>query len=432
MKPQLGAEHYKRDSCRLCDGHELELVVPIGKSPVGGAFVTESKLNTRQEPYPLDLYQCGGCGHVQLLDVVSPEVLFGDYSYFSGRTGLLNHFRDYSARVIEETSLKPGSLVVDVGSNDGGFLSFFKQRGMRVLGIDPAANVAAHANESGIETLPVMFDAQAAESIRSGYGMADIVSANNVYAHVDDMRGLTRDIKSIMKPGGKFYFEVSYLLDVVDKMLLGTIFHEHLSYHSVKPLDAFLRSEGLQLTNVRRVPIQGGSLICTAEHAQEGAPVPEVVESLIRLEEERGVYRGGFFDSLNSRIEGTKRDMGELVSRINSEGGSIAAFGAARGGILMTYLFDFGRHIKFIVDDDPHKQGLFSPGMHIPVLPSSELTKRMPDYTVVLAWVHSDAIVRANTEYLSKGGTFITFFPEVKLVVGEHPSQAARSGARGG
>ncbi len=412
----MNTSHYKRMTCRLCDARSLDMTVPLGASPIGGAFVTKERLGDRQELYPLDLYQCRACGHVQLLDVVNPKLLFGNYSYFSGRTGLVKHFAEYADSVMDRNRLPEGSFIVDVGSNDGAFLKFFRDKGMRVLGVDPATNVAEFANASGIETLPLMFDMATASQIRSDYGPADIITANNVFAHTDDMQGMLCSVRSLLGDKGLFYFEVSYLLDVIDKMLLGAIFHEHLCYHTVKPLALFLKHHGMELIDVERVPIQGGSLICTVQHLGGGRLVAPSVAELIELEESRGVYQEGFFKPFCEQLTKVKSGMQSLLADINVRRESIAAYGAARGGVFIPYLFDLSRHIEYIVDDDPHKHGLFSPGYHIPVLPMAALYERQPHYVIILAWVHSKSIIEKNHKYLEMGGKFITFFPSIKVV----------------
>lgn len=412
----MESNYTRRKTCRLCDGTDLKLVVPVGSSPVGGAFVSKDKLAQKQELYPLDMYQCGTCGHVQLLDVVNPQLLFADYTYFSGRTGLKKHFAEYAGNIMQATKLKKGSLVVDVGSNDGAFLDFFKNEGMRVLGIDPAGNVAQYANKSGIETLPLMFDLKTADLIRKKYGPADIITANNVFAHTDDLKGMAQSVRKLLNDDGLFYFEVSYLLDVIDKILLGTIFHEHLSYHTVKPLASFLDRQGMELINVERVPIQGGSLIGTARIKSGKSRPSASVNELIRLEENTGVYQPGYFDPFVQKLTEIKASLAKLIGDISAQGQTIAAYGAARGGTLITYLFDLGRHIKYIADDDPAKQGLYSPGNHIPVLPTTSMKEKPVDYIIILAWVHSQSIIKNNRKYLEMGGKFITFFPHIEVV----------------
>ncbi|HJX05945.1 MAG TPA: NAD-dependent epimerase/dehydratase family protein [Candidatus Nanoarchaeia archaeon] len=417
LNSRKGKDHYKRVSCRLCNSDKLVLVVPIGESPVGGAFVTKDKLKQKQATYPLDLYQCNSCGHVQLLDVVDPNILFSSaYSYFSGKTSLIKHFANYSKKVMDENKLKKGMFVVDIGSNDGAFLGFFKEKGIRTLGIDPASNVAEYANKQGIETLPVMFDMKAVEYIKEKYSKADIITANNVFAHADNLKEMAAGVRELLKKDGLFYFEVSYLLDVIDKMLLGTIIHEHLCYHTIKPLALFLRNQGLELIDVERVSIQGGSIICKAQLLGGRRSVSPLVDELIRLEESRGVYHQGFFDSFNKRLAELKKELNESLRSLEMQGKKIAGFGAARGGTLITYLFDLGKYMKYIVDDDETKQGFYSPGFHIPVLPTSAMYERKPDYVIILAWVHSKSIIKNNRKYLENGGKFITFFPKIEVI----------------
>lgn len=408
--------HYKRSTCRLCESTALVVRVPLGSSPIGGAFVTNGQLGVQQETYPLDLYQCLDCEHVQLLDVVHPDLVFADYSYHSGRTGLVNHFAKYADRVIEQCSLAEGSLVVDIGSNDGSFLRFFKQRGMRVLGIEPSSEVAAVAEASGVPTARMRFDEAAAQDISQAHGLADVVTANNVFAHIDDLPSVLKGVRTLLKGSGVFVFEVSYLLDVIDNVLLGAVFHEHLCYHAVKPLRSFLARHDMELIDVERVPIQGGSLICYAQHAGGHRRVAHSVARLAQLEDDRAVASDEFFRPFLEQIGAARMALTAAITDATASGDRIAAYGAARGGTLMTYLFDLGRHIEFIVDDDPHKQGTFSPGWHIPVLPVEALAERKPAIIVILAWVHSRAIIERNRSFLAAGGKFITFFPSIRVI----------------
>ncbi|MBN2052415.1 NAD-dependent epimerase/dehydratase family protein [Candidatus Woesearchaeota archaeon] len=416
IKTRVGVDHYKRTSCRLCNSDKLVLVVPVGESAVGGNFVPKNKLKEKQATYPLDMYQCKTCGHVQLRDVVSPKILFTDYSYFSGKTSLRKHFAEYSKKVIDENNLKKGAFIIDIGSNDGAFLEFFKEKGMKALGIDPAENVAEYANKQGIETLPVMFDMQAVEQIKKKYGKADIIAANNVFAHADNLKEMAKGISELLKPNGLFYFEVSYLVDVIDKMLLGTIFHEHLSYHTIKPLASFLKEQGLELIDVERVSIQGGSIICKAQLVGGNRKAAPIINELIAMEESRGLYDKGFFDDFNKSLAELKNKMNDLLPDMASKKKKIAGFGAARGGTLIMYLFDLGKYMQYIVDDDETKQGYYSPGYHLPVLPTKTMYDKKPDYVIILAWVHSKNIILNNRKYLEQGGKFITFFPRVEVI----------------
>jgi hypothetical protein len=408
---------HHRTTCRLCDGQRLELVVPIPATPVADAFVTKEMLDEPQECFPLDMYQCQDCGHVQLLDVVDPQILFRQYSYFSGRSpGLVKHFREYADNVMKRTQFPPSSLAVEIGSNDGCFLRFFQEREYRVLGIDPAENIARVANEAGIETWPEFFDMQLAERIVNERGPAKVVAANNVFAHTDDMAGMAQAVRRLIDDDGVFVFEVSYLLDVIDHMLLGTIFHEHVCYHSVRPLDAFLRRHDLELIDVERVTIQGGSLICTAQRQGGPRQISSSVGELKELENQRALYNPATLRQFAAQLDAIRGEVAYVVANLRKNGSSLAAFGAARGGTLLIYLFGLGESLDFIVDDSPDKQNLYSPGHHIPVLPTAAMYERRPDYVFILAWVHSKAIIQNHQRYLDEGGQFITCFPRLEVV----------------
>jgi SAM-dependent methyltransferase len=415
----MTARHFRRSTCRLCESSRLELVVPLTPTPVADDYVAAERVGEIQECYPLDMYQCLACGHVQLLDVVDPEILFRHYSYFSGRSaGLVKHFREYANHVLGVTRLPKGSLVVDIGSNDGCFLGMFAERGMRALGVDPAENVAAQANANGIETLPRFFNAEAASDILREYGPAQVVAANNVFAHTDDLAGMADSIRRILADDGVFVFEVSYLLDVIDHVLVGSIFHEHVCYHSVIPLDAFLRRHGLELIDVRRVGIQGGSIIGTAQRVGGPRSVAATVDELKNLERERRLDRPETVRTLSQRLNALADSTHQTLQRLHDEGKSIAGFGASRGGTLIIYHFRLGELLKFLVDDSPDKIGRFSPGYHIPVLSTQALYDGKPDYAFILAWVHTKPIIANHQRYLQQGGKFISCYPRVEIVSG--------------
>ncbi len=413
----MNAPVTRRTTCRLCGSSELELVVPITATPPGDAYVTKERLHEPQDCFPLDMYMCRACGHVQLLDVVNPNILFGHYTYFSGNSpGLVKHFEEYASAVIRKHAVPKDALVVDIGSNDGTFLRFFKQHGCRVLGIDPAENIARFASERGIETLPEFMTPELARRVRADYGPARVVSANNVFAHTDDMAGMADSVRELLADDGIFVFEVSYLMDVVDKMLLGTIFHEHLCYHTVAALQSFLRRHGLELFDVERVSIQGGSLIGAAQRIGGPRTVAPSVDALLALERERKLAEPATLKQFSAEVNRVRDEMRDLLRRLHNEGNTLAGFGAARGGTLLLYHFELGPLLKFIVDDNPEKQGMYSPGHHIPVLPTSALYEQKPEFAVILAWVHSKPIIRNHQRFLEQGGSFITCFPHMMVV----------------
>ena len=410
----------RRKTCRLCDGTKLELVVPLLPTPVAEKYVTRENLHEQQESYPLDLYMCLECGHVQLLDVVDPKFLFSDFTYASANTkALVQNFEETAEATCSRYHVAPKSLVVDIGSNDGSLLRCFQKRGMRVLGVDPATEIAQRAIDAGIPTIVDFLTADLAQKIRKEHGPAAVVCAFNVYAHADDLAGMTDSIRGLMGPDGVFVFEISYLLDVLDRMLLGTIFHEHLSYHSIKPMVAFLRRHGMELIDVQRVMIQGGSVVGTAQAIGGPHPVSPSVKELLDLEEARGLDRPATLKKFATQLQDVKRELGDMITNLQRQGKTIWGYGAARSGTTLISQMKLGKVISFIVDDSPDKQSKYSPGDHIPILPSKALYERKPDYAFILAWIHAPKIIENNQAFLKQGGKFILCFPKIQIIGAE-------------
>jgi len=407
----------RRHTCRLCGGRDLTLVVRLTPTPPANAFVGEATKSKDQPHFPLDVFLCGDCAHVQLLDVVDPRLLFEDYVYVSGTSPVfVEHFARYAEAVVKRFNPKPGDLVVDIGSNDGTLLRKFKDRGLRVLGVDPARAIARRATEAGIETIADFFTPALAAAIRDKYGPAALITANNVFAHADDLAELRDGASSLIAPDGVFVFEVSYLMDVVEKTLFDTIYHEHLAYHSVAPLTRFFAAGGMELFAVQRVDVHGGSLrgmagLAGGPHAADGT-----VEWLIASEVQAGLDRTETFLAFADHIEDLGRALKRLISRIKAEGKTIAGFGAPAKATTLMYHFGIGPDVvDFIVDDSPLKQGLYTPGHHIPVLPAQALYERRPDYVIVLAWNFAPSIIAKHSAFRDGGGRFIVPLPTLEV-----------------
>jgi len=407
----------RRTRCRLCDSSRLDLVVPLAPTPVAEKYVAREQLGDITPSYPLDLHLCLDCGHVQLLDVVDPVYLFDHYTYMSGNTKpLVQHFQDVANATGERYGVGPGDLVVDVGSNDGSLLRAFQKRGANVLGIDPARDIARRATESGIPTLPEFLTPDLAQRLRQERGPAKVVCAFNVFAHADDLAGMTGSIHALLGPDGVFVCEFSYLLDILDGMLLGTIFHEHLSHHSVRPLAAFLERHGLQFIDIQRNGIQGGSIVGTAQRIGGPHPVSPTVTGILDLERQRGLDRPETFRRFSDALQTLRTQVATLVADIQKQGKRLWGYGAARSGTTLIAQMNLGKVIQCIVDDGADKQNKFSPGDHIPIRPSSALLTEQPEYVIILAWIHAERILQNNQAYLDRGGRFIVCFPELRIV----------------
>ena len=408
----------RNEYCRLCSSSSLELVIALEPTPLANSLVTAEQLDVAEDRYPLDVFICRNCSHIQLLDVVDPEILFRDYAYVSGTSQLyVDYLKQYANDVIEVYGLKEGDLVVEIGSNDGTLLRHFVNRGLRVLGVDPARNLAEMAEQSGIPTIAKFFTPDLAKELKETHGSAKLLIANHVFAHADNLKSVVDGVRELLTSDGIFAFEVSYWLDVYKKALFDTIYHEHLSYHTVGPLTGFFARNGMELIDTQRVNHQGGSLRCMVQ--LEGGPWPQnlSVQRLIREEDEHlspGVNTR--FKDLSELIELGRRQLTELLASIQAEGGRVAGYGAPAKTTTLMYQFglDAGQ-LEFIADDSPLKQGLFTPGLHIPIVSPEEIYNRRPDYLLVLAWNFADSIMDRHRAFAEAGGKFIVPLPTLRI-----------------
>ncbi len=411
---------YRRTTCRLCDSSALDLALQLRAMPIADGFVPAELKGQPQENFPLDLFLCQSCGHAQLLDVVNPDLLYRSYLYTTSTSlGLDQHYRQYAAELVALARPPANGLVMELGSNDGTLLRCYQTHGLRTLGIDPATEVARRATASGVETLPDYFTSELARRLRSERGPADLICANNVIANLENIGDAFDGIREVLAPEGVFVFETGYQLPIVEKLLFETIYHEHIDYHSVKPMEAFCRRHGLRLFAAKHIPTKGGSLRGLVCHAGSARPTEPSVAELIAVETQAGIHTLAAHQTYAARIEQLKQDLLKLLRELRAQGKTIAAFGAANACTTLTHHFELGEFISYIVDDNPRKQGMFSPGHHTPVLPTQALYERKPDYVLVLAWRFLDAIQQKNQAYLAQGGRFIVPLPELRVIGGK-------------
>ncbi len=403
----------RKSACRLCGSRALELVLPIRPSPIGDAFVTADRLGETQELYPLDCYLCADCGHLQNLDVVDPDILFRDYTYrTSVSLGLVQHFANYARSVVSDLAIPRDSLVVEMGSNDGSLLKAFQAEGMRVQGIDPARDIARAATDQGVPTLPDFFISGVAAKIIARRGPATLFCANNVFAHVDNLADVADGIRCLLADDGVFVFEVSYIVDMIDNMVFDTIYHEHVSHHALLPMEAFLQRHGLTLFDVMRMGTKGGSIRAFAQLVSTGKRAKSSrLAALMAEEARRGITRPQAYRDWFAAIEQRKQAVLAFLDEALRAGKTVAGYGASTTTTTLLYHFELESRLAFIADDNPFKQGRFSPGAHIPVLPSSELARRRPDIVVILAWIYAEPIIARNAAFLDAGGTFLVPLP---------------------
>lgn len=404
----------RRGTCRLCGSRDLERVLKLAPTPIGDACVAADRVDEPQDTYPLDLFLCMGCGLAQLIDVIDPDILYRDFWYETSISlGLVDHFERYAEEVLRRLAPADGSMVVDIGSNDGTLLKAFQDRGMKALGIEPSREIAATATKSGYETLPEFFTADLARKIRDQRGPAAIVTANNVFANIDQPGEVVEGIRELLANDGVFVLETGYALDLVQKGLFDNIYHEHLSYFSVKPLERFFDRLGMELVSIERVPTKGGSLRAFVQLA--GGPLSRSpsVEEHLGLEATGRLHRPASFIAMGDKIDAARDALAGLLSDLDTGGKAIAGYGASVGATTLTYHFGLGEQLDFLVDDDELKQGLFSPGYHLPILSPDALYERRPDYVVILAWRYAEPITARHSRFLEGGGHLVIPLPEL-------------------
>lgn len=390
----------------------------LGPQPLANAFLDDKLLQQgREEKFPLDLYVCRSCWHVQLMDVVSKETLFSHYLYFStvSRT-IPAHFAAF-AKEVETEHTQRGDMVVELGSNDGVLLSAFEGTGRRALGVEPATNVAETARRRGVTTMNRFFDADTVEIIARDLGKAKVIIGNNVVGHIDDLPGLVSSVKSLLTDDGLWIFEVPYLVDMLEKNEFDTAYHEHLSYFAVHPAKTMLERGGLTLVDVKRQPVHGGTIRLYAKHASAAAtPTPRVAE-LLQLEKQLKLDTLAPYRAFDERVRKLREDLRRMIAQLKSKGKRIVGYGApAKGNTLLNYCSIGTDDLEYVQDTTPVKQGLYTPGTHIPVVPPERFQSDTPDVALMLAWNYEKEILAKEDAFRKRGGKFLIPIPTPRIV----------------
>lgn len=404
-------------ACRVCKTRNWEAVLSLGFTPLANNYIRMNDLKKEEIYYPLNVVFCSVCGLVSLDTVIPAPVLYDYYYYLSSESRTILRHNEWFARYFTERyGLGPGDLVVEIGSNTGTQLRFLKNLGSRILGVEPAENIASLANEAGIETLNRYFTKGAAEQIVRTHGRSRCIVARHVFAHIDDVDEVVRAVDTLLTDDGVFAIEVPYLVDLVEGNQFDTIYHEHLSYFSIGTLDDLMGRHGLRIADVEHVGIHGGTVIVLVERAHQ-RPAGERARALIDEERARGVNRVDYLQAFAKRTEQIKLELVSMVHELKRRGKRLAGYGApAKGNTMLNYCGINSSYLDYVRDNTPTKQGLYLPGTHIRIRSDEYAAANPPDYYLLLAWNYVDEILDKEKEFLDAGGGFIVPIPAPRIV----------------
>jgi len=414
----VGKEVLRHDKhCRVCGSSSIETVLRLKDTPLEDQFVRQEYKDVAQPLYPLKLAICQDCGYVHLPYVMNPEASYVDYVYVSGVTvGLRNHYDEYAKEIVSEFDIPERSLVIDLGSNDGSMLASFKRTGMKVLGVEPAQAIAEQANEAELPTINGFFTDDVASKILQDYGSASIVTANYMYANIDDVMAFTKSVSRLLTRDGIFVVQTGYHPEQMKIRMFDYIYHEHFSYFTVEVLKNIFWSCGLELIQARKTSPRGGSIRVVGQLQNGSRTGDSSVDQLIDEERANGMRAVVTYQKFASDIQVAKGQVLENLRSLKNAGKRVVGFGASHSTTTLTYHFELAPFMEYLVDDNPLKHGRYSPGHHLPVHPSEKLYEDKPDYVVVLAWQHQKSIIERHKAFLSSGGKFLVPLPNLRVI----------------
>jgi novobiocin biosynthesis protein NovU/D-mycarose 3-C-methyltransferase len=405
--------------CRVCGSTDWQPVADFGPMTLPGHFLQPGGDHADEPRFPLGVISCRSCRLMTLTHTVSPEVLYREYIYLSSDSDTITqHMRHVVQTFQDRFDVPAGSFVVELGSNTGTQLEVFRDAGMRVLGVDPARNIAAMANERGVETLPEFFNHTSAQMVAEKYGKAQIMLGRHCFAHINDLASVAAGVGALLDTAGVFAVEVPYILTMLERNEFDTIYHEHLSYFSVSTLSTLFERHGMRVVDVERLPqVHGGSMLVFVGLEDGPWAVRPVVKELLQLEQEFGLFDDETYRDFGEGIERTTQRLTSLVRGLVAKGKKVAAYGApAKGTTMLNACGLNADDVVYASDTTPLKQGKLLPGSHIPVYSPEYAKENPPDYFLMLAWNYSEEIIRKERAFLENGGRFIVPIPYPSIV----------------
>lgn len=416
-------------SCRACKGQSLYMFLPLGLHPLANGFLEKDRLTESEALFPLDVYVCLDCGLIQIRDSV-PQGFFRNYVYVPSAASIMhNHFAGFADALTGKYLALPDSFVIDIGCNDGLFLKCLKDRGVRTLGIDPATNIIEMARDKGLEIINEYFNPEIAGEVKEKYGPAAAVITTNTFHHIDDLDSFTEGVTILLDENGIFVIELPYALEIVKQNEFDGIYHEHVSQFTVKSLVDLFQRFDMEVFHVDLLEIHGGSMRAFARRKIGSNSVSSVVSELLARETENRLLSASTYDAFRERVEGNKETLVTLLQKLKAEGKRLAGYGAsARGNTLLNYYGIGTDLLDYIVDKNSLKQGLYTPGMHIPVFAAEKILEDKPDYVLVVAWNFAEEIIDQQAQYRGLGGNFILPIPELRIINGAGQAGAVLTG----
>ena len=409
-------EFKKRDKCALCESADIDKVIDFGKTPLANSYL--SKEYSVSKLYPLTLGLCKVCGHLQLNEIINPKIIFSNYSYVSGTSKVLvGHFKEYASKMITKFKLKKKEKILDIACNDGTFLKQFINRGFsNVIGVEPARNLRKHNKKINVDINTFFFDFNTSIKLKNKYKSFKIITANNVCAHIPSINTFVKGVENIMNKDSIFIFEVSYLMDVYKKMTFDTIYHEHVSYHTLKPLLSFFKKYNLEIFDFDLVKAQGGSIRVYVSKKNCQPVKTKKIYNQIEKEKNMNLFEKKTFKKYHIKIKKEKIKLNKLINSLKDNKEKIVGFGAPAKLTTFSYVFEINKKlIDFIIDDNPLKQNTFSPGKKILIKNYEYLKKNKWDTIIIFAWNFSESIVKKLKKDFKKKKIIIPF-PQTKII----------------
>ena len=405
-------------SCRFCEKNLIHTFCNLGMSPPSNAYLSEQNLRYAETFFPLHALVCDACKLVQLEQFQAPSEIFSDYAYFSSYSqSWLQHSKDYVSKMIPRLGLNEDSQVIEIASNDGYLLQYFRQEGVPVLGIEPAGNVAAVAIEKGIPSTVAFFGVDTAKKLVADGMKANLLLGNNVLAHVPDIKDFVAGMKIVLADAGTITMEFPHLLKLMIFNQFDTIYHEHFSYLSLQTVQKIFAAHGLTVFDVDEIPTHGGSLRIYAQHAEKKPVQCKSMIKVLQDEKDAGLCDTEAYTQFQKKVEKTKRELLSFLIAAKNKGQTIVGYGAAaKGNTLLNYCGIRNDFIDYVVDKNPHKQGCFLPGIHIPIYSPEKIPETRPDYVLILPWNIKNEVVKQMSGIRDWGGRFVVPIPEVKVL----------------